>query len=305
MRRGYMSRKASGAVAALLAISLPVAAHAAIAPYSENFDDDTIGTDTPTQPAPNAGSMTPTIVVPTATGTSGTGSIAVTAAGSGNVLSHNAFADRGTTATSSSTVLSSGVQLSNVPGINFTLTTDAAIAARSVSPNNPNSANFGPTFLAPAANSANAERYNVYLASAGGAGAGRISLTEQTGSTTATLASSSGGTALTMAEGATYNFVITGTYAEQGNPASALTITATVTGSAGGSPQTISFVDTTPRTGSYFGYRTGLNVSSASASSATLNVTYDNFAVAPEPATLSLLGMGLITLLGKRQRRRG
>ena len=65
------------------------------------------------------------------------------------------------------------------------------------------------------------------------------------------------------------------------------------------SATTISYNDTTPRTGQLFGYRD--LVGTAPQSTVAFNVHYDNFRVVPEPSTLGALAAGLLVCMGRRR----
>lgn len=313
LMRSHPSRKSLTTSAAALAatVLLQGASFAAVAPYLENFDDDptTIsGSATPTQTGENPGVMTYVESGAPSSGTtiSGTGDIVSGSAG-GNVLQHAVSASRGSTSTSTSSIVGNAVQIPGVAGSNFRMEMDAVLDTPLT--NNPNAANLGFTFLGSSDNLTANEHYRYsILVQLTGSAAGRVQIAEtfnNSGSnTTVNHATSTGGTALTFGNDATFHFDLQATYAVQGNPTSPLTIAVTVTSPSSGFSQSVSYTDTTPRTGDYFGIRTGLNVSNAggTAASAAFEVDYDNFAVIPEPATAGLLLLGLTAMATRRRR---
>ena len=76
-------------------------------------------------------------------------------------------------------------------------------------------------------------------------------------------------------------------------------LTMNFTLSSATSSTTISYNDTTPRTGQLFGYRDLVGTGPQSA--VAFNAHYDNLRIVPEPSVLSALAVGLLVCTGRRR----
>jgi hypothetical protein len=229
--------------------------NAALVPYTQDFNGLTAGTDISSSGFTEA----------TATGTaeySLTGS-----ALNATVTSASGGANR-----------AAGIAITDLGGVtnrNFVVTTDFILNSSTGSASS--TLNFGLGILGDTANFSTGNQYRIlYTAYQNGTANNTLSIIENT----TTLATSSG--TITEFNGMTGTMSITGTYNLSGH----LQLDAVLT--SGSSTITASFLDTTPKNGTFFGYRTAVN---ASGSSAALDVTYDNFSVIPEPTTY--LGLAL------------
>ncbi|MFA9476685.1 PEP-CTERM sorting domain-containing protein [Phycisphaerales bacterium AB-hyl4] len=94
-----------------------------------------------------------------------------------------------------------------------------------------------------------------------------------------------------------YTLTVHGTYNELGHLTLEYTVSDGVTTSS-----VLSFTDTTPLTGEYFGLRGRM---SGGADTQGVVVDYHNFTVVPEPASLGLVALGSLMMLSRRLRTRG
>lgn len=198
--------------------------------------------------------------------------------GIGNVLEHSLRVSRGSTSTSTSSVLGNVVELPGVPGTDFSIS--AEVLLNTSLSNHPTGANIALVFLAHTSDVTviNSERHQLLLQMSG-PNMGRVEITESIGGKTHTLATSTG-VPLTFADDREYRLEATVRYARPGDPKSAATITAKV--SSGAESQTVTFTDQTPRMGNFFGVRTGVNVTQHTpAIAASFDAEFDNFVVAP------------------------
>ena len=133
------------------------------------------------------------------------------------------------------------------------------------------------------------------------ANGGRIRLVEFTGATAVVYPSSTQSLQPQLtgfALGKSYLLDVVGNY----DASSVLTInfTASEVGNSANS-QTVTLVDSSPRTGQNF----GMYASGGSGGGGTQVATFDNLTVAPEPASLTLLGFGGTLLFLRKRGRRG
>src|SRR5690606_31635510 len=92
--------------------------------------------------------------------------------------------------------------------------------------------------------------------------------------------------------GSPLTFRLEGTYNELGH----LTLSFTISdGTATTTPVTL--IDTDPLGGDYFGYR----IRQVNGDDYSIGVNLDNFSIVPEPASLSLLGLGGLAMLRRRR----
>lgn len=267
---------------------LLLAGSAGAAPYLENFDDDAPTTSDfaePVQAGPQGGKM----IGSRSEGTPPKGGSVVgriniqKIPGIGNVLKHSVSASRGSTGTSTSSTLGNVVELPDVPGTNFLMTVDVLLDTALM--NNPNAGNIGLILLGHGSNVTQntPDRYQVVMQMAG-SHPGRVQIMESSGGSTNAIATSDDGNLLTFTDDREYRIQVAVSYAKPGDRKSAVTISATV--SSGSEMQTVTHTDSSPRSGSFFGLRTGLNVSSATPTvSASYEVEYDNFALTPGGAS--------------------
>lgn len=235
-----------------------VPVNAALVPYTQDFNGLTAGTDISSSGFTEA----------TATGTADytlTGT-----ALNANVSSASGGANR-----------AAGIAITDLGGVtnrNFVVTTDFILNSSTGSATS--TTNFGLGILGDTANFSTGNQYRIlYTTYQNGAANNTLSIIENT----TTLATSAG--TITEFNGMTGTITVTGTYNLSGH----LQLDAVLT--SGSSTITASFLDTTPKNGTFFGYRTAVN---ASGSSASLDVTYDNFSVIPEPTTY----LGLAVMIG-------
>jgi len=240
---------------------------AALVPYNQNFDGLTAGTDISSSGFTEA----------TATGTADY-SLTGTALNA-TVSSASGGANR-----------AAGIDITDLGGVtnrNFVVTTDFILNSSTGSASS--TTNFGLGILGDTANFSTGNQYRIlYTAYQNGTANNTLSIVENT-----TTQATSAGT-ITEFNGMAGTITVTGTYNLSGH----LQLDAVLT--SGSSSITASFLDTTPKNGTFFGYRTAVN---ASGSSASLDVTYDNFSVIPEPTTfLGLALTGCVACLYRKRK---
>ena len=263
-----------------LARILPIAAlvltgsvQAATIPYTENFDDDTLGASNPSEPAPESGSFT-----------AGSGAWSVVGgAGAISGQSFNVNNTSGTQTYGASIGFAGSLGGSAATASNFVVSSQIQFNAGTVG-----SVSAGLGFLGTSTSFDSG--YNADLNYSSGV----IRFVRNGTPLTGTATTDAG----TVAQDAIYTLVVTGTYVDTNADSTkdALDLTATVSGGAlGGS---ITYLDLAPlTTGTLFGYRLRNTTSGADG-----NVDFDNFSVSnvaiPEPTTagLLLLSAGLVGL---------
>ena len=264
---------------AILLVSVPL--HAATVPYFENFDDDAIGTFPPSEPAPELGSFVE----------STDAAWTVISGGISGQSYRNIF-------TTDSTATSAGIDfagsLGGAPAAaqSFTLSTDFRF-------NSGTSANatVGLGFLG-TSNVFN-PGYFVDLNFAIGSGTtptGTFRFVENGGIIPGSIVAG------TPTIGVVYTLTLSGLYVDTNGDLvnDRLDLSATLSGGSGASALsgTITYQDSTPQTGTFFGIRNRNNL-------ADLNADFDNFSVAviPEPGSAALAIFGGITFLVRRRSR--
>jgi hypothetical protein len=179
---------------------------------------------------------------------------------------------------------SQGISFTNAVGNAITLSTDARLT-NLVSGGAGASANFGFGLFGDTANFSSGTQYRLLLGTIGNAGT--LFVVKNGVNQTSVIT----GQALTIATGTDYTITATVTPV-----ASTLVFHATATD--GTKTTILDFTDATPLTGTFFGYRTA-----TAATGTTETVQYDNFsiALAPEPASLSLVGVAGLVLVRRRR----
>ena len=96
-----------------------------------------------------------------------------------------------------------------------------------------------------------------------------------------------------------YTLTLEGTYS-----GGTLTLTGTLLDTDTLNSITVSGTDTTPSTGTYFGYRVSAYTAIGSGDDSSITADFDNFSVegVPEPTSLSLLGMSAAVVALRRRR---
>ncbi len=272
-------------IVALAAVLIASVLHAATIPYTENFDDDALGTSTPSEPAPESGTF----------GIAGGTWAVVGGAGAISGQSYNV------TNLSGNTSYGAGISFAGVLG-------GAASSASDFTFSSQVQFNTGTTSVGTGSNVVTAGLGFLGTSSTFGTGyfvdinssSGLIRFVRN-GTPTPDLGSSLD--AGTVAIDEVYTLTVTGLYIDTNADTinDALQLSATVSG--GGLSGSISYTDPAPvTTGTIFGYR--LRNTTASADS---DVDFDNYSlVIPEPASAVLLvaSAGFLGLY-RRHRRAG
>lgn len=248
---------------------------AATTPYFEDFDDDTLGSSTPAELAPESGAFS----------TAGPG-WSVVAGGINGQSYQNTF-------TTDNTASSAGINFAGSLGGSVATANDFSLSTQfRFLTGTGATATVGLGFLG-ADNAFTANGYFVDLGF-GGTAQGTFRFVRngaaQAGSTI---------NAGTPALNVTYTLTLSGDYYDSNSDATndRLLLTATISG--GSLSGTITLDDSAAFTGTYFGYRNRNNQSD-------LSVQMDNFnlAVIPEPSTAALLGLTAGVFGFARRRRR-
>lgn len=258
----WSSGRASGAVVAVILLGWAAAAPAATIPFSSNFDSDTVGATS-------------------ATGFTGGGSSIYT-------IVQQAVGDNALQAASSVNSGSQGVSLTNAAGNPVSLTSDVRLVSL-VNGGTGAAANFGFGMYGDTANFSSGSQYRI-LVNTLGTGAGKPFLVRNGTNVT----TSDTGTAVAIANGSDYTLTATATPV-----GGTLVLSASVTD--GTNTYTINYTDSSPLTGTFFGYRT------ATAGTGTSEtVQYDNFAATfvPEPGTLGVVALASLFLTRRFRWRR-
>jgi hypothetical protein len=242
------------------------AASAAVMPFSDNFDADTVGATT----IPNF--------------TSGGAAI--------YSIVEQSPGDNALQAVSSVSSGSQGISLTNASGNPITLSTDARLV-NLVNGGAGAAANFGFGLFGNSANFSAGTEYRLLLNTIGNAGTLFI-VRNGTNATTGVVS----GSPVTVANGTDYSLTATVTPTTvAGNAALAFHATAT----DGTHTSVYDYTDASPLTGTFFGYRTA-----TAATGTSETVQYDNFSatLAPEPGSLALIAFAGVLLPARRRRRR-
>lgn len=284
-----------------LAASITTAAHAATLPYTNNFDGATIGTTLPAD-------FTETNV-----GTANSAIAAAPGAGglSGNVLTQTASATVGGT-TASNTV--AAVNLTNASGSDFSISTNFTISALDIGTTTGSTVNTALVAVGSAADfsTSSVSSYRAFYTLTAPTGTGTLNI-QEFGNSTGGFGNEVGGTLIgtnriqsTATNAVTldtkYTLTLTGTYTGGGT---GIQLSASLTG-GDGTTIIISVTDSTPRTGTFFGYRTAL-ATSGGTGTVTETLNFDNLnVVVPEPGSAALLMLGaagFAAFAARRQRR--
>jgi hypothetical protein len=297
------ARLMTGALALAAAATVP--AGAATVPYFDNFNDDLTGPAAPTEPAPESGAF-----VETESALHGTWSVEGSAGQ--NTYRVVSSAAAGTTTATGVPVSSIDFTGAGLQGSSFTMTTEVKLNAFSAGFSGSTRIGFG----ALGSDSGFSSSYYLVdyaLAAVTNTGAndtgvvGQLRILESGGS---------GGTAgpissLTPTVNQTYRLTLVGEMvdgtADVDTDVDDLKLTFTVQNlTTAGSPVSVDFIDDTPLTGNFFGYRNSRSqtrtvAGGGNGAAATLNADFDNFSLVPEPGSCALLGCA--ALLGLRRRR--
>lgn len=267
----------------LAALLASVPAGAATLPYFEDFDDDLVGSAAPGEPSPESGLFSEN------TDTQWT----VVSGGISGQSYRNAYANDGLSS-------AAGIDFSGALGgsvataQSFTLSIDIRFNSGTAG-----NSTVGLGFLSTGVGNFFNPGYFVDLnfgTAMSSPPAGQLRFVENGGVVAGTQLTTG-----TPAIGEIYTLTLSGLYVDSNGDLAndRLDLSATISGGTGPSALsgTITFNDTTPATGTFFGIRNRNN-------SGDLNVDFDNFSVAavPEPASLALAGFGAMSLLVRRRR---
>jgi hypothetical protein len=292
------------ATATALILGTSAATYAATIPYVENFDDDTVGTTTPGEPAPESGTFALDTSSSNLAANPGASLWEVIAADAGDELSTSQqyrFDGTYTRGTGDGYFENSEANLQFnglTAGNPFTIRYDFELEDFSVPGDDTGRTGLRVGFdLFDSGVNADSSGYQVLFEVAEvntpGIVQGEIRITGL----------DNGGNenddTVTVASDLKYTMVIEGSYADAGDPSSELTLSASL--SDGTSTVGKTGTDSTPETGSYFGFRNRLG-SVSSSYITTLNIHYDNLQVIPEPASFALLLLGGLAVLARRRR---
>jgi hypothetical protein len=267
--------------------------YAASIPFSDEFTGDTVGA-APSNFSVNFSSSG------TGTGTR-SGTAVVQAVGSDKVVRHTLSAQRTGGNSGVASIFSQAVQFSDSPGTtgaDFLVTTQFTLNSFSATSG---SDTVTVSVIALASGNTwgtnNDARYQLNYSLVGNSAANspRLLLQESGGSGLDLRGTSTG--TLAPVAGTTYTLSLTGTYAIPGDPTSDLLLEGLLTSSTGSLD--VSFTDTSPRQGGFFGVRTGVNRAANGTASAQVDVT--SFSVVPEPSVLVLGALGALSLLRRRR----
>lgn len=253
-------------------LSLSVGLCAAAIPFLENFDSY----DNTANPS----------IIPTGFSETPASDWTIQNDGTGKDYQHAITEINSTTGTVNLSLYSSTVPITNVVGNNFTMSAKMTIdAASATSTNSNNKLIVGLNFLG---NVGFSPGYTAEVVILGAGIAGTIRISED--DVVRASAPFSGAISFFVP----YTLTLTASYSGASN----LTINFTLSG--GANSTTISFTDTTPRTGQLFGFRdlVGTNPQST----VSLNVDYDNLVIVPEPTSAGLLGAAIGACALRRRR---
>ncbi len=271
-----------------LALSAATAS-AALAPYSENFNDDPVGTAPPSELAPESGTFSETYRGNA--DATGDGSFFVVANAGGRGYRNASGISAGSDITRN---FSSTLSFSNLASSSFSISTEFSIS--SLTSSGDTKVTFGLGAFGSLGHFASGGRYELrytvdpFASDTEALGSLRLEEIGGDGQVNATSVAN-----VPVQLSTTYTMTLIGNYA-----AGTMNFSGTLTRL--GATASVAAVDTTPLAGTNFGYL--LNDSIIGAGTAGQDVTFDNFAVAnvPEPGSAMLL-LGGIALLGARRRR--
>ena len=269
----------------------PARADAAVTPFVQDFTTSTVGSDISSSGLTESNQ--------TSSGTAATDyTIADYGASERGLVADITGTGSGTAAATASR--SAAVQLTDLGASKSSFRYTASIVLNSFAAGG-GTINLGLAALGSAGDFSTGTQYRLlYTPSSSKLSIGKISggsaqatgFTATTGTTSTGTATSTG--SLTPTNGLTATLSLDGDFI--GN---ALYLTGKLT--SGSAVLNVAATDTSPYTGSYFGFRTAL--SSGAATTSSESVTYDNISIAvPEPTALGLFGPAMIGLLARRRR---